>query len=329
MKSILDTICPCHMIVNEHGEIEHFGPGLRELLNQERYLYENLFSVFNLTRPAGLKTIKNVIEYAGRTITMHLRKAPDVKLRAVAVRDPASNDIVLNVSFGIGVQTAIRKFGLTMKDFAPTDLVPELLYLIEANHAAMTASKRLTLRLQGAKALAEEQAFTDTLTGLKNRRAFEVMLKHMRDTQDPFSIVMMDLDRFKAVNDTYGHAAGDAVLMAVADVMRRETRQNDILVRLGGDEFVMILPHLVDRVRLERLCGLVIAGTEEPVTVDQFRCEISSSLGVISVYAGQKWDDADIIDRVDAAVYAAKKAGRGCYRFADENVTADAINSKR
>ena len=316
MNTILDAICPCHLVVNEFGEIEHLGPGLRKLLKQEKCLYENLFALFDLTRPAGLKSIQNVLDYTGRTIIMHLRTAPNIKLRAIAVLDPQSNNIVMNLGFGIGVQNAIRKFGLTIKDFAPTDLVPEMLYLIEANQATMSASKRLTLRLQGAKALAEEQAFTDTLTGLKNRRAFEVMLKHMHATQEPFSLVMMDLDRFKYVNDTFGHAAGDAVLCAVADVLRRETRQNDILVRLGGDEFVMILPHLVDRVRLERLCDLIIKGTEEPVLFDGQQCQISSSLGVVSVFSGQPWTDAQIIEQADHAVYAAKRAGRGCYRFA-------------
>ena len=315
MKTLLDMICPCHLVVNEGGNIQHLGPGLTKIISRDTYLHEDLFSVFHLTRPAGLATMRNVIDYTGRSITMHLSKEPDIKLRAVAVPDPMSNNIVLNVGFGIGVQNAIRKFGLTMKDFAPTDVVPELLYLIEANQSAMSASKRLTLRLQGAKALAEEQAFTDTLTGLKNRRAFDVMLRHLHDTTEAFSVIMMDLDRFKYVNDTFGHAAGDAVLCAVADVMRRETRQNDILVRLGGDEFVMILPFLVDRMRLEQLCAKMIAGIEESVRVEDIECRISSSLGVTSFFGGERIEISEILERADKAVYAAKSSGRGCFRF--------------
>lgn len=315
MQVLLDRLCPCHMIINRSGEIEHLGPGLTKLLSRERHLYENLFSVFDLTRPAGLTSIDRVLAYAGRSITLHLKKAPDVKLRAIAVADPKSENIVLNLSFGIGVQAAIRKFGLSMQDFAPTDLVPEMLYLIEANQAAMAASKRLTLRLQGAKALAEEQAFTDQLTGLRNRRALDVMLRHMNETQETFSLIMMDLDRFKFVNDTYGHAAGDTVLCAVAQVMRRETRQNDILVRLGGDEFVLILPQLVDRDRLDHLCKNIILGTEEPVVIDDIECRISSSLGVVTVFGGETWDHADLLAQADEAVYAAKNAGRGRHAF--------------
>jgi GGDEF domain-containing protein len=250
MKTLLDMICPCHLVVNEGGNIQHLGPGLTKIISRDAYLHEDLFSVFHLTRPAGLATMRNVIDYTGRSITMHLRKEPDIKLRAVAVPDPMSNNIVLNVGFGIGVQNAIRKFGLTMKDFAPTDVVPDLLYLIEANQSAMSASKRLTLRLQGAKALAEEQAFTDTLTGLKNRRAFDV-----------------------------------------------------------------ILPFLVDRMRLEQLCAKMIAGIEEPVRVEDIECSISSSLGVTSFFGGERIEISEILERADKAVYVAKSSGRGCFRF--------------
>ena len=126
MKTLLDMICPCHLVVNEGGNIQHLGPGLTKIISRDAYLHEDLFSVFHLTGPAGLATMRNEIDYTGRSITMHLRKEPAIKLSAVAVPDPMSNNIVLNVGFGIGVQNAIRKFGLTMKDFAPTDVVPEL-----------------------------------------------------------------------------------------------------------------------------------------------------------------------------------------------------------
>jgi len=76
----------------------------------------------------------------------------------------------------------------------------------------MEASRTLNQRLQGAKIAAEEQAFTDTLTGLKNRRALNLVLARLSEAKVPFTVMQLDLDYFKAVNDTYGHAAGDHVL---------------------------------------------------------------------------------------------------------------------
>ena len=132
---------------------------------------------------------------------------------------------VLSLSFGIALQSAIKRYRLTLQDFAP-----EMLYLIEANQAAMSASCSLTERLQGAKMLAEEQAHSDTLTGLRNRRSLERILNHLAQTDESFSLIQIDLDYFKSVNDTLGHAAGDMILQHVANVLRRETRHDNFPV---------------------------------------------------------------------------------------------------
>ena len=111
---------------------------------------------------------------------------------------------ILSQSFGIALRSAIKRYRLTPQDFTPTDLAPEILYLIEANQAAMSASRSLTERLQGAKMLAEEQAHSDTLTGLRNRRSLERILDHLAQTNESFSLIQIDLDYFKSVNDTLG-----------------------------------------------------------------------------------------------------------------------------
>ena len=111
---------------------------------------------------------------------------------------------ILSQSFGIALRSAIKRHRLTPQDFTPTDLAPEILYLIEANQAAMSASRSLTERLQGAKMLAEEQAHSDTLTGLRNRRSLERILDHLAQTNESFSLIQIDLDYFKSVNETLG-----------------------------------------------------------------------------------------------------------------------------
>ena len=123
-----------------------------------------------------------------------------------------------------------------------------MLYLVEAKSAAMDESRALNSRLQGAKIAAEEQAFTDTLTGLKNRRALDHVMARLLAMGEVFSCMHVDLDYFKSINDTLGHAAGDHVLQVVAQVLVAETRAPDTIARVGGDEFV-ILVHDMDDAR--------------------------------------------------------------------------------
>jgi len=240
MSDVLSKFCPFFIQVDRIGQIMTLGPSMAKVLGfaaDHNFGDCNFLDHFQITRPANFTTISRLAQDDGAQLSLCLRAHPDIRIKATLSHDLQSDTFFLSPSFGIGVQAAIGRFGLTMTDFATTDMVPELLYLSEANQAAMRASKRLTIRLQGAKAAAEEQAHSDTLTGLGNRRALDVALDHLITHRQKFSIIQMDLDKFKAVNDTYGHAAGDAVLTHVAKVMRRETRQCDILVRLGGMNF--------------------------------------------------------------------------------------------
>jgi len=112
---------------------------------------------------------------------------------------------------------------------------------------------KMALRLQGAKARAEEQALTDVLTGLGNRRAMERALSTLMQNGGGFALIHLDLDYFKQVNDTLGHAAGDHVLAEVASLLRASVRGADLVARVGGDEFVILLAGVQDRGLLERV----------------------------------------------------------------------------
>ena len=169
------------------------------------------------------------------------------------------------------------------------------------------------LELQDAVATIRALAQVDELTRLSNRRHVFELLKAeqarcVRSAQ-PLSVVLIDLDHFKAVNDRHGHAVGDAVLRGFAQVLREGLRETDGAGRWGGEEFLLVLPHmpataaaaLVDRVR-----GVVAERLLDP-TVPALR--VSFSAGISECASGEVAQDA--IARADDALYEAKNAGRG------------------
>ena len=302
-----DILCPQHLCFDNDGIITHVGPGLRSVISPAAD--QSLFDLLTILRPLGISDLPTLFAHAGRALSVEIQGHDDLRLRGVVARHGQGG--VLSLSFGIALQSAIKRYRLTLQDFAP-----EMLYLIEANQAAMSASRSLTERLQGAKMLAEEQAHSDTLTGLRNRRSLERILNHLAQTDESFSLIQIDLDYFKSVNDTLGHAAGDLILQHVANVLRRETRHDDFLIRMGGDEFLLVIKHLTDHARLMSLSTALIRGIEEPQEYDGTPCQISASLGVLVQVGGTPWEAADVLHRVDEAVYASKHGGRGQANFA-------------
>jgi diguanylate cyclase (GGDEF)-like protein len=164
--------------------------------------------------------------------------------------------------------------------------------------------------LQGAKTVAEEQAMTDTLTGLRNRRAADLTLAALCEMQADFSLMHMDLDFFKAVNDTLGHAAGDHVLKEVARILMAEVRTSDTAARIGGDEFLVVMPGLIEPVRVQRMARRIIDCVSEPMPFEGSICSISASIGVTrSTFYDAPRPEVMLAD-ADAALYISKNSGR-------------------
>ena len=222
------------------------------------------------------------------------------------------------MSFGFALVDAVGHYALTSADFAATDLTIEMLYLVEAKSAAMDESRALNSRLQGAKIAAEEQAFTDTLTGLKNRRALDHVMARLLAMGEVFSCMHVDLDYFKSINDTLGHAAGDHVLQVVAQVLVAETRAPDTIARVGGDEFVILVHDMDDADALEAIARRIIEKLEEPIPFQGHQCRISGSAGT-SCSTGYETPEADtMLHHADVALYASKNAGRGRHTLFSE-----------
>lgn len=315
MTDILDVLCPMHLVLNQTGHIVHVGPTLYKIRSEGDWIGQRFLEVFALKRPRSISTAKELHKLESPKLHLQLREQPMTKLKGVLVPGPDAGELIVNLSFGISVVDAVREFSLSNTDFAPTDLTIEMLYLVEAKSAAMEASRKLNQRLQGAMIVAEEQAFTDTLTGLKNRRAFDFIMNRQITAGRSFALMQIDLDFFKAVNDTLGHAAGDHVLQTVSRIMLDETRDSDCVARLGGDEFAILFPDVTDQSILDKIGSRIISQLEVPVHFQDHVCQISASIGTVFRPLNALCTAKQLIEDADIALYASKRMGRARQTF--------------
>ncbi len=271
---------------------------------------KNFLDVFELVRPRAVTTISALMTLAGAKVHLKLHDTPRTALKGLIAPLPHGKGAVINLSFGISILDAVGDYALTSADFSGTDLAVELLYLVEAKSAAMEASRSLNLRLQGAMLAAEEQAFTDMLTGVKNRRAMDVFLGHLISGNSPFALMHLDLDFFKSVNDRFGHAAGDYVLQQAARIMVEETRNDDTVARIGGDEFVIIFKGLADEIIISAIAGRLIDRLQIPMVFENNTCRISASIGTALSTQFTPPKAAEVLHAADLALYEAKRNGR-------------------
>jgi diguanylate cyclase (GGDEF)-like protein len=307
----LNRLMPLGLWLGCDGRIRAAGPTLVKLFPGQALVGGALEEFFECLHPRSVSSIAR--PSAGGLVGLKLvqRAPPRTGFRGLAVPLPAGQGAFVNLCFGIDVARAVRDHGLTQSDFAATDLTVEMLYLIEAKTAVMDELRSLNMRLREAKLFAEQLALTDTLTGLHNRRAMDEVLAGATRARLPFGLMHVDLDHFKQINDTLGHAAGDRVLSTVARILREETRAGDTVARVGGDEFVLVLPELSGPDALEQIARRIIARLEEPIPFGDEICRISASIGMTSseVYATPQPDR--ILSDADRALYASKHGGRG------------------
>ena len=256
-------------------------------------------------RPAVLVTDWDMPDMSGIELSKIVRDDPDSFVHIILLTGNSDKEQVVE-----GLQSGADDY-LT-KPFHPGELV--------ARVAVGLRISELTREIQQKNRLLEELSLTDPLTGLPNRRAFEQWatreLSGAARHRFGFWLVMADLDKFKSINDNYGHAAGDEVLKRFSAVLRDNTRASNICARLGGEEFVLALSHLDKQgvsTAVERLrCNFAA----EPFGFAP-SLSVTASFGVAGLPEGRAMELAALLSQADAALYRAKRQGRNRFEFSE------------
>ena len=168
--------------------------------------------------------------------------------------------------------------------------------------------------LKSTQALLEHQATHDPLTGLPNRPLFQELGEQALARSDRYgttvAVLFLDLDRFKPVNDSFGHAIGDELLVQIAGRLRTSVRRGDVVARFGGDEFVVLCEHPAGQTEMLELARRLIDALSEPVEISGATATVGASVG-IAIGGGGRMTIDTLIRDADAALYQAKEDGRG------------------
>ena len=189
--------------------------------------------------------------------------------------------------------------------------------------------KRRTKELENANVQLHQYAYQDGLTDLPNRRYFYEHLQQLVSTpEQPFSLVFIDLDGFKEVNDSLGHDFGDLLLHEVAKRLRRCLKQQDIVARLGGDEFTLILKGISDTTAVSHIAHDVMKSLTRTITIKNEHVQVTASIGV-AFFPHDGISVETLVKRADQAMYLSKSKGRNRFEFFSYEMEELAIEKRR
>ncbi|HPC36688.1 MAG TPA: diguanylate cyclase [Candidatus Marinimicrobia bacterium] len=186
--------------------------------------------------------------------------------------------------------------------------------LQELNTLLDTRVQERTQALEEANRRLESLSTTDALTGIYNRRHFDQELKReiarSKRYNSPLSLLMLDIDLFKIVNDTYGHLLGDEVLKAIGQILTNCLRKNDICARYGGEEFVVLLPETGEKEAFLVAEKIRATVAKREIAFEQSLARVTISIGIAQFNSTEMAEGTQLVDAADKALYQAKRSGR-------------------
>ena len=311
--ALLQAAFPFHLAVDRDLIVVQAGTSLQRLCARP-LIGERMTALFEIATPKVSFTFEMLARSPRSLIILRSRMHPDLALRGQVLHDADEDVLIFVGSPWVTSTSAFAALGLTLSDFATSDAVVDYVLMLQNQSTALAEARALADQLS-------HHAFHDELTGLPNRSyALDHLRRQLgqaRPGRDRTAVLMLDLDGFKAVNDSYGHSRGDEVLKVVADRLQALPRPAGMVARFGGDEFTILLDaydagpaeaHEAANLVGERVLECIGAPFALPscaaVTV-----QLDASIGIAVSDPGDRADD--LIRNADLAMYAAKNNGKG------------------
>lgn len=322
--------------------IGHEGDEIGQLVRNVNILLERLVAVLDQERllvqraERDHRKLQAILDHAGTGILVLDRQGGlehwnPACLRLLDLAAPPPVGATLPALFGLAaarVEKALeqvlagggrRDVTLLMDDFLGEPARWLELSLDPIDLEAVLGEVKDVTSHQLATEAAQELAIRDPLTGTLNRLgAGRLLVEHLSANVSGLGVMLLDLDRFKDVNDAFGHDAGDAVLREASERMVRTLRRTDHLARLGGDEFLILVEGLQDQDVALLLGGKLVRAIQEPIPLPGGgEAHIGASIGIVLVAPGDRLDPEDVLKRADQAMYRVKQAGRNGAQLAE------------
>jgi diguanylate cyclase (GGDEF)-like protein len=279
---------------------------------------------FSKVADPALKKISMIVQLAGLCADVFVNAEPAgaiVQVRAACASGLKMKDAdcdQLLTEIGAKTKEVVPLFEINIGDAASYEVI-----LKKANEALVELtleSQMQANKLQAQNQVLQVKATTDALTTLNNRATFDETLKaafaEAKRDSAPLTLLLIDVDRFKSVNDQHGHQAGDQVLRAIGKILKTAARAKDLAARYGGEELALILPETPRPVGASIAETIRLAIAKKPISCGKTSVPVTISIGVATCDPkGMMTDPSHLVKAADMAVYAAKKSGRNCVKI--------------
>ena len=259
-------------------------------------------------------------EVSDRVAEAERSEAAATRLVALALAGGVGTVGLVSLLVSRSIKRPLKELKLGADNFAAGNLSYRIpIHRRDELGEALEMFNSMASALEGGQENLEHQAFHDTLTGLPNRSLFHDRLVHAleRQTRDhkPLAVLLVDLDDFKTVNDSLGHAAGDELLRFVADSLLSSLRPADTAARLGGDEFAVLVEDMRGRQDAIRVADRIISAMHQKLVIEGKEVFVHGSVGIAITHGGDSADE--VLRNADVAMYAAKSGGKDRYQIFD------------
>ena len=314
-------------------DVSQIGVFEANLVNSELLWDDRLYEIFGIPRE------RKSLHACDWENALHPEDAPEtLKAMARAIRKKGTFNAKFRILRPDGEARTILARAIFFQDEhavpkfvgANWDVTDDVA-LAQRLEAAKELAEARNVELETAKARIEDQSLHDALTGLPNRRYLdEVLDRHAGLSRQGGSLALLhiDLDRFKQINDTLGHVAGDAMLVHVAGLLSDKAGMDNFVARVGGDEFIIVCFSETDTKHLSALADRIISTIRQPVPYEGHSCRFGASIG-IAIETGESIDAQRLLINGDIALYRAKERGRNRYEFFSKALQDEIETTKR